>query len=114
VPISWWFCCLNDAEKGVILATEDGFLATLFQGIPVAVWNAFWLPWPYTGEARRVAFRVIFGLEIATIDSDGVPLDVVRPASGMIGQWLEWELYLETPAAACVDGCQQSRPSWRD
>jgi len=37
-----------------------------------------------------------------------VEIEVVRPASGYLGFWVSWSLYVVTPSAACLDGCGQS------
>lgn len=106
--IAFWFCCLNPRERGVLRATIDGEIATLGVGIPLDVWNTFWIASPDNGTAVREAFLRIFRLEIVTIEigDPPVPVDVVAPID--YAQWLSWGLFLLTPSAACLSGCQQS------
>lgn len=108
-PIEWWFCCLNPRERGVLRSTILGIAETLNVGIPVAIWGAFWLPYSPSGEAMREAFRSVYMLEIVTIviDPELPPVDVVRSTDGL--QYAVWAVFLLTPGAACLAGCQQSK-----
>lgn len=109
--IEWWFCCLNPREREVLRATIEALLLTLWLGVPEDVWRAFWLAHPDSGEAVQDAFLSIYGLEIATIDDDAetAPYTVVRPVD--VSQYVSWSLFIATPDAACLSGCQQSRVS---
>lgn len=107
--IDWWFCCLNPRERVVLRDTCEGLALTLFTGVPLTVWEAFWVTSPNNAEAIREAFLHIYRLEIATIVVDDVETTVVRPVSGASALWTSWVLFMVTPSAACTDGCQQSR-----
>lgn len=107
--IERWFCCLNPRERSVLRASIEGLLLTLWIGIPSDLWEAFWFGEPQSGAAVRSAFLSIYGLEIVTIvPTEGEPaVEVVRPVD--LVQWVSWSLFLLTPAAACLSGCQLSR-----
>jgi hypothetical protein len=107
--IGYWFCCLNPREREVLRLTAEGLVLTLFVGVPVAVWDLFWITYAGNGAAVREAFLSIYKLEIVTIVVEEVPVDVVVPVGGYLADWVSWSLYVATPAAVCGDGCQQSR-----
>lgn len=107
-PIDWWYCCLNVRERTIVRQTCEGLVLTLFSGVPVPIWDVLWLGTGYTDARYKEAFRTIYGLEIATIDGDGGPIEVVRPIDGMLPSWVLWSLYVVTPSAACLEGCGQS------
>lgn len=89
--------------------TIEGVALTLGVGIPRELWDDFWLGTVQSGAAVRSAFLLIYGLEIVTIVGDDGEVEVVRPAGGFLVTYAGWALYLVTPSAACLDGCQQSR-----
>lgn len=91
-------------------STAEGLLLTLYVGVPLDLWEAFWFGSYLTGEVRRRAFLTIFELEIVSIVlvEGELPVTVVRPVN--LPLWVESSLYLLTPAAACLSGCQQSKP----
>lgn len=107
--LAWYFCCLHPRERGVLRSTAEALVLTLFLGVPLDVWEAFWLVYEDNGEAVRDAFVAIYGLEIATIEAGEppVPVDVVRPHD--LPFWVDASLFILTPDAACLSGCQQSR-----
>lgn len=92
----------------MLRSTAEALVLTLFIGVPLDVWGAFWLVYEDNGEAVRDAFLAIYGLEIATIDTGEppTPLDVVRPND--LPFWVDASLFILTPAAACLSGCEQS------
>ena len=106
--IAFWFCCLNPRENGVLRSTIEGIALTVNVGIPLEAWNAFWLPYVGNGTAVRDAFRAVFQLEIVTImvGDPPIPLEVVRTIDPVA--YASWTLFLLTPEAACISGCQQS------
>lgn len=112
--IEWWFCCLALPERTVLQLTATIWAGSVGVGVPVGVWNGIWDGYPYCGQARRDAFLAIFGLQIATIEDGGLPVEVVRPQSTVVGTWVAWALYVLTPPAGCPDGCEQSKLPWQD
>ena len=106
--IAWWWCCLNPRESGVLRGTIEGIALTLDVGIPLTIWDGFWLPYGGNGAAVRSAFLSIYKLEIVTIEvgEPPVPVDVVRALFPL--DYASWALFLLTPEAACSSGCQQS------
>lgn len=82
---------------------------TLFLGVPVSVWDAIRIGAGLTDEEMTLAFYYIYWLEIATIEEGEPPspIDVVRPTN--LPLWVDWSLYVLTPASLCPDGCEQSR-----
>lgn len=107
--IEWFYCCLNGRERTIIRQTCEGLVLTLFLGVPLAVWQAFWLVTPDHGQAVQEAFLRIYGLETATVEGDDGEMEVVRPADGFLALWVSWSLFVVTPSAACLEGCGQSR-----
>lgn len=82
---------------------------TLYLGVPVDLWDAFWVLTVDSGQAVRDAFLVLYGLEIGTIVEDELEIEVVRPTSGWLPFWVTASLFILTPDAACLSGCEQSR-----
>jgi hypothetical protein len=107
--VDWWYCCLNVRERTIILNTCEGLVLTAGVGIPIPVWNAFWIATGYTASIYKEMFRACFGLETATVTVDEAPVDVVRPDSDHSANWVLYVLFVATPDAACLAGCQQSR-----
>lgn len=107
--IEWWYCCLNVRERTVIRQTCEGLVLTLFVGVPLVVWEAFWLVLADSGEACREAFLSIYGLEIATIEGEEGAVVVVRPVDGSLPDWVAYSIFMLSPNAACLAGCGQSR-----
>jgi hypothetical protein len=106
--IEWWFCCLNPREREVLRLTVEGLALTLYVGIPLVAWDLFWLTYSPNGEAMREAFRTIYKLRIDTIlvGEPPVPVDVV--VTDELVTYASWLIYVATPEATCVSGCQQS------
>lgn len=106
--IEWWWCCLHPLERSVLRATIEGEALTIYQGIPLELWNTFWISLYPNGQAMRDAFLIIYGLRIVTIEigEPPVPVEVVQPIYPL--QYAAWFVFIFTPAAACLDGCQQS------
>lgn len=106
--ISWWFCCLNSRERGVLRATAIAFVDVLFLGIPLSLWLVLCASNGLTSEAMTDAFLAIYNLEIATIPLGEPPVEteVVRPSS--LPLWVEYSLFVASPGGACLDGCMQS------
>lgn len=112
--IEWWYCCIHPREQGVLRTTIMGIAETLNVGIPVPLWDAFWLSYSPSGLAMRSAFLSIYGLEIVTIvvDPELPPIDVVRAKDAL--RYAAWFVFLLSPAAACTEGCQQSKLPYQD
>lgn len=107
--IGFWYCCLNPREQGVLRGTIIGLADTLYVGFPSPIWDAFWFPYTGVNDAVKSAFLSIYKLEIVTITLEDVEVSVIRPRGGDNAAWISWTIFLLTPAAACLDGCQQSR-----
>lgn len=106
--IGWWFCCLNPREREVLRATIEALALTLYVGVPVAVWDAFWLIHPDNGQAARDAFLILYKLSIEPIPIGDPPVVVDCVVTSEVLTYASWLLFLATPEAACIDGCQQS------
>lgn len=107
--VGWFYCCLHPAERTVMRQTIEGLVLTLFLGVPLDVWTAFWLVTEHGAPEYQDAFRGLYHLEIVTIESDPAPIEVVRPIEGFLPFWVEVGLFVVTPEAACLSGCTQSR-----
>lgn len=108
LTIADWFCCLNPRERTVLRQTALALPVTLFLGVPKDIWDVFWVGAADNGDAVRASFLVSYGLEIVTIVEDDVEVSVVRPSAGYLGYWVDWSVYMVTPSAACLAGCEQS------
>jgi len=106
--ISWWYCCLNVAERTVVLNTCEGFVLTLFTGIPLPVWDAFWLATDHNTADYKSVFRSLYHLDVVSTEVDGEPVEVIAPRDGFLPLWVGWSLFVVTPSAACLEGCGQS------
>jgi len=82
---------------------------TLGAGVPLELYEAFWFASLRDTEAYRAAFEALYHLEIGTMMDGGVPIDAMVPVDGFTIWWLEIGLFLLTPDAACLSGCQQSQ-----
>lgn len=107
--IAFWYCCLNPREQGVLRGSIIGLTDTLWVGLPVEIWDAFWLPYGGVNASVKEAFLSIYRLEIVTITVEEIDISVVRPRDGYLPAWISWSLFLLTPEAACIGGCRQSR-----
>lgn len=107
--IAYWYCCINPRERSVLHSTAEALLLTLWVGVPIDTWDAFWLLQADTNDEVKAAFRSIYRLEIVTIGGEETEAVVVRPTDGYLPDWVSWSAFILTPAAACLDGCQQSR-----
>lgn len=106
--IGWWWCCLNPREREVLRGTIEGLFLTLNVGIPLPVWDAFWLVHPDNGQAVRDAFRATYKLGIDTILVGEPPVPVEVVVSNEFVLIISWMTFLGFPASACLEGCQQS------
>lgn len=106
--LAWYFCCITPGERSVFRATAEALLLTLFVGVPLDVWDAFWLGVPQSPPIFRSAFLATYQLEIVTIVDPETELDVevVRPTN--LPYWVEASLFVFTSEAACSSGCEQS------
>lgn len=110
--IECWYCCLHPAERTIIRQTCEGLVLTLFQGVPLPVWDAFWLATVHNTDGYREAFLSIYELQIVTIEADPTPFEAVAPRAGALSRWVGFALYVVTPDAACLTGCgQTTRPT---
>lgn len=106
--IAFWFCCLNPREREVLRLTVEGLILTVGVGIPVPVWDVFWLTYTPNGAALREAFLHTYRFSIGTIAVGEPPLPVDVVVADDYSLVLLWAVYLLLPGATCVDGCQQS------
>jgi len=93
----------------MLRVTAEGFLLTLYLGIPLDIWLAAWAVTGGDGEEYREAFLHLYHAEIGTMVIDEVGIDAVVPLDGWVEWWIEMVLWLLDPGAACLDGCQQSQ-----
>jgi len=103
------YCCLDVPERTMLRITSQGFLLTLFLGMPLELWDAAWLTTLESTPERKTAFLHLYHAEIGTMLVDDAPIDAVVPTEGFAGWWFEVVLWLLDPQAACLDGCQQSQ-----
>jgi len=81
---------------------------TLFVGIPVDLWFTLCAASGLGGGRMREAFLDIYHLGIVTIMEGEDEIEVVAPADGFLSLWVDWSLFVVTPSAACLGGCEQS------
>lgn len=93
----------------MLQVTAEGLVLTLYLGMPYDLWLIAWAVFADNTAARREAFRALYHLEIATIEVDMLPVEVVRPVDGFEAWWVEIVLWLLDPLAACLEGCPQSQ-----
>lgn len=105
---SFWYCCLGVPERTVQRQTAEALALTLYLGVPRPVWDLFWLVTAHPGEVYREAFRVLYHLEIGTMEVDGSPIEAVVVVEGFAGWWLALSLFILSPSGACVGGCRQT------
>jgi len=103
-----FFCCLNPAERSIIRSTVLGLALTLGVGVPVDLWDAYWIGSGHDSDAYRDVFRFIYHLDIVTIEDAESPYDAVRPADGWSDLWVDLAVVVLLPGGACLDGCGQS------
>jgi hypothetical protein len=108
LTIEDWFCCLHPRERTVLRSTAEALVLTLFLGFPKDIWDSFWFAAPDNGLAVRESFLLSYGLQIVTILVDDVEIEGIAPAPGFLSLWVEWSLFVVTPGAACLGGCEQS------
>jgi len=109
-----WFCCLADPERVVWRDVAQSLPELFFLGVPTGIYDVWWLATGADTPERVAAFEALYHLEIATIVLDMEEIAVVRPVEGYLPLWVENSIFSFTPAAACLDGCQLSKPPWRD
>lgn len=108
-PPEFWWCCLDPPERTMLRVTAEGFLLTLYLGMPLTIWLAAWAVTGEDTEERRDAFLRLYHAEIGTMLIDGSPVDAVVPLEDYVFWWVEIVLWLLDPRAACLDGCPQSQ-----
>lgn len=113
-PPERWFCCLATPERTVWRDVAQGLPVTLFLGIPVAIYDAWWVATGVIDEFRVAAFEALYHLEIVTIVLSDEETTVVRPIDGYLDLWVSNSVFSFLPAAACLDGCQLSKLPWQD
>lgn len=107
--VSWWYCCLNVAERTIMRQTAEGLALTLYLGVPLAVWDAFWLATTHNADIYKGVFRTLYHLEIGTMVIDDLDVDAIVVVGGFVDWWLGVSLFLISPGGACLDGCQQTQ-----
>ena len=100
---------MRPLELSVVVNTALSLTGTLFVGVPVDIWNAFWISAEVGVPYRRDIFLSYMHLEIVTIviGDPPVPVEVVRPAD--LPLWVELSLYVDTHPALCPSGCEYER-----
>lgn len=93
----------------MLRVTAEGFLLTLYLGIPLDVWLAAWASTGRGGVEYRDAYLHLYHAEIATMLVDEVAVDAVVPVEGFEAWWVGLVAWLLDPRAACLDGCEQSQ-----
>lgn len=89
--------------------TAEGLALTLYLGIPLAVWDVFWVVTTHNTAGYRETFRVLYHLDIGTMVVEGSEVEAVVVSDGFTGWWLGVTLFLLTPGGACLGGCQQTQ-----
>lgn len=84
-------------------------MLTLFQGIPLPVWEAFWLATSHDSDEYKGAFLSIYELQIVTIGEGAEAFPAVAPITSALPRWVGFSLYVASPSAACLDGCPQTQ-----
>jgi len=92
----------------MLRVTAEGFLLTLFVGMPLALWLATWAITGADTEERRDALLHLYHAHIGTMLVDGAPIDAVVPDEGWELWWGAVAVFTLTPGAACFDPCPQS------
>jgi hypothetical protein len=92
----------------VLRQTALALPLTLWLGVPTSIYDVFWFGAPDNGAPAREVFLNVYGLEIVTIVVEMEDTEVVRPKSGYLDLWVSWSLFVLTPGAACLAGCEQS------
>lgn len=82
---------------------------TLFLGIPLPVWDAFWVATDHDTDEYKNAFLNLYHLEIVTIDGGDGEIEVVRPIEGFLPFWVAAALFVVSPSGACLGGCPLSK-----
>lgn len=90
-------------------AMAEGLLLTLYEGVPLALWDAIWVVTLRGGDEYKEAFLHLYHLEIGTMVIDGFPVDAVVPVSGYALWWAGIVLWLLDPLSTCTEGCPQSQ-----
>lgn len=90
-------------------SSAEALLLTLFQFVPLSVWDAFWLVTDHNSDPYKSAFLGLYHLEIVTIVVDDVDTTVVRPDSGGLSFWVSAAAFVLSPGGACLAGCEQSK-----
>jgi len=89
--------------------TAEGFLLTLYLGIPLDIWLAAWAVTGRGDEEYRDAFLRLYHAEIGTMVIDMLDVDAVVPLDGYVDWWIAMVAWLLDPRSTCVDGCPQSQ-----
>lgn len=102
-----WWCCLSETENICLKSIAPLVAASLVTPVPRALFDLFWVGAGRSIPARREAFLQIFGLNIVTIDEEGVPLEVLEPEDLLV--WVEFALWSLLPVQGCEEGCKHVR-----
>jgi len=108
-PPSFWWCCLDPPERTMLGVTAEGFLLTLYLGMPLELWLAAWAVTGEDTDERRDAFLRLYHAEIGTMLIDDLPVDAVVPIEAYLSWWVEMVLWLLDPLSTCTEGCTQSQ-----
>jgi len=90
-------------------ATAIGLAETLFVGIPSPLWFFLWEGTLHTDSVYKQAFLDLYHLEIVTIEGTEGLYEAVSPRDGYLAWWVSMSLFILTPDAACLVGCQQTK-----
>jgi hypothetical protein len=107
-----WYCCLALPERELFRFLAVSLPETLYQGVPVALYDAERALFGLTPDVRRDSFERIYHVAHGHIVVDEEEVEVVLPEEGYLDLWVSNTLFILTPAAACTDGCPLSeRPT---
>lgn len=111
-PPPLWFCCLATPERIVWRLMASDLPVTLFVGVPLPLFDTFCIGAGLSPQWRVDSFLRIYHLIHATVVVEEADVEVIAPDEGYLPLWVSNSLFVLTPAAACLDGCQLSpRPT---
>lgn len=100
-------CCLHPQEDVPLRIMADAFAASLMLPVPMAIWDAAWIPLSLEWAERKdtaFIFWDMFETEIPVPDAEPIP----AIATTAIEWWSALIEFLATDVADCTDGCEQT------
>lgn len=107
--VPFFYCCLHVAERTVLRLTAEGFALTAYSGIPLPVWDVFWLALGHDEDRYKQAFLGLYHARIGTIMDGDEEVAAIVPEADFTLWWIVVALFILLPEAACLDGCGQSQ-----